>query len=168
MVRIKTYCLYCMFFLCALTCCSYGPKYASKTSDTNLRSLHESELAIRELLIRHMLSRSKSFGPVFVSFDNTFDPPEGFLNRFSELRVILRPASEYYHALATGHRNNTSVVTTTIYKWLGPNRAVVGYLEYSISIDRRPRIVTVVRKDGVWRIYNPPRKHRSAIDVSST
>jgi hypothetical protein len=115
-----------------------------------------------------MLSKSQSFGPIFVSFDDASDPPEGFLDRFSDLRVILKPASEYYHALATGHREDTSVITTTIYRWIGSSQAEVGYLEYRVSMDRPPHRAIVLWKDGEWQIQNKPKRHRSTISDSST
>jgi hypothetical protein len=118
----------------------------------------ERDTALKEMLFRYVIENNEQIGFWFIDYGNGQDPPQSFLDHFSDLEVSVKKLSEgSYHIVKQGvYDINTgqrgAIVRAKINRWLNQDTVEV---EYSHHIDPQAAggdIVLMSYKNGIWTI----------------
>jgi hypothetical protein len=111
------------------------------------------ELAMRELVVRQLISDRRPQGPVFVSFGKTWadaiDPPAGFLERLADVGVVLKPVSEY----RKDTDENPVLLIAHVKEWISETEAHILATRFRLGVGGAEGFTAVVEwSGGVWSI----------------
>jgi hypothetical protein len=115
----------------------------------------DSEFDIRELVVRNLVNKVYPDSVIFISFNHGSDPPEEFLDRFSDMKTIMRPYSESIDAVPV-LGINTRIIDIRMGDWVKPSKAKVGFKSSQFQLGGGRYVWTnVVLEDGKWFIEMP-------------
>ena len=111
------------------------------------------ELTIQQLLVRYLVAEASTQGAILVSFgesrlDNV-DPPAAFFDRCADLKVALKPASQY----DAPHHPNALLLMVYDVEMTSDTEASVVVTRYRYAVGASDGFTAGVQwHDGAWRI----------------
>ncbi len=111
------------------------------------------ELVIQELVIRNALAEKPASGPIFVSFgeswEDRIDPPDGFLERLSDMDIEFKPVSQYRERADA----NPLLLIVRVTKWTSDTEAEVEATRFRLGVGGADSFTTTVEwTGGAWKM----------------
>jgi hypothetical protein len=137
-----------------------GPKRAAIVVSGERGQTESSELAVAEVVARHLLVNLPPGEDVYVSFGESWtdpvDPPEGFLGRFGDIAATFAPVSAYRE---DENRNTTPLLLVVhLERFVGETVAEVTAVRFRYGVGSADGFAaTVTYHEGTWRVSEKRR-----------
>jgi len=142
--------VWAIFGCCVLAACA--PKYPITVAGQKGVS-DDAGLDVQEVVIRNLVGSYQPGELIFVSFGESWekhvDPPGGFLDRITDVDVVLKPVSEY----ARRSGGNPLLLIVRVDKWISDTEARVLATRYRLGTGGAEGFTAEVKwSKGVWRM----------------